>query len=387
MSRKLIGKRVFIAAPVAAIIISFFFSCAFYPMVNMEAHDIPIAVVSADKGMKTPAGTVNAGQALLTKVKTAAAAADTIKLTFAKEEKAALADLKEGQYCALLVIPSDFTQKQLTAASSKPQAPVFQIYLNQGGSGMAATMAQQALTAMIEQAGNAMKPEVLKALRKAGVTLTDQQAAYYDAPLLTETTYINPIKSASPISMLGANSLGAILTWISALIMSIFVYFYYRKERTTRMGFAAAKITVQVAAGLISACIAALTIAFLLVKFIGFDVSFGMAFLYLLTAVFCISMMILGVLRWTRAGGAVLFVIVMFLCMPTVNLPFELLPSFWQDWIYPWAPARYVSEGLRDVFYMSGTWLNHETAVLLGMGSAGLILQYLSLLYKEKKRD
>lgn len=384
MMKKLSGKKILVMAPIMAMIVALLFSCAMYPMAQANAKEIPIAVVSMDEGMQTPAAEVNMGDTMLKNIEQVTAQTNVMKLTAVDNEEKALNGIKSGKYCAALIIPADFTAKQMTAATEKPSAANFKIYINQGKFGMTATIAEQALTGLIDNAGNMMKPEILKAYTAAGVQLSTEQAAYYDEPLTAEVEHINPVNSASGISVMGANVLISMVTWMASLLMSVLIYLYYKKERVLDAKYSVVKITTQVFAGLVSACVLSAFIIFLMKSLEGFDIPFGSTFVYVSLASFCIVMLLIGILRWTHLPGVALFVLAMFLCMPTASLSHEMLPEFWQNWIYPWAPLRHISDGLKEVLYISGDCFNDSGKTLSIMGVIGLILQYLSLLYKEK---
>ncbi len=105
---------------------------------------------------------------------------------------------------------------------------------------------------------------------------------------------------------------------------------------------------------------------FFFTSILNVDIPFWATFAFETTAVFALIMIILGVLRWLGFGGIVLFAITLFLGISTVTIPYELLPQFWQNWVYPWVPVRLVSGGLREIFYVSGDWFNESSAVFLG---------------------
>lgn len=62
--------------------------------------------------------------------------------------------------------------------------------------------------------------------------------------------------------------------------------------------------------------------------------------------------------------------------MGTANLPYEFLPAFWQDWIYPWMPLRFLAEGARALAFQGAALWNGSTAALSVtalVGAAALI--------------
>ena len=83
---------------------------------------------------------------------------------------------------------------------------------------------------------------------------------------------------------------------------------------------------------------------------------------------------IVGALR--EAGLLeVLAAAAVFLCgMMTGVLPAEMLPTFWADWIQPWAPQHFVGDGVRDILYRGTDLMPHGTGGLLAIGGTGLVL-------------
>lgn len=90
-------------------------------------------------------------------------------------------------------------------------------------------------------------------------------------------------------------------------------------------------------------------------------------------------------MSWTFIGGVIIFVLLMLFGLVASNLPYEILPTFWQHYIYPWIPMRFMGDGIKDIFYMGdGIW-NAGTQVLVWFGAGGFLLTILSALKKDKK--
>jgi len=64
----------------------------------------------------------------------------------------------------------------------------------------------------------------------------------------------------------------------------------------------------------------------------------------------------------------------------------EMLPKFYQDWIYGWAPMRFLSDGIRDLFYISGDVWNSNMSIMACFGAGGVILAFLSLVKKTRQK-
>lgn len=177
-----------IAAP---ILIALIFSFAMYPMVNMDVKDMPVAIVSEDEGAVTPAQTINAADALLQQIEGLGGENGMLKITVMENKDKAIKKAKEGDFCAVIVIPADFTAKQMTMATENPAAPNLQFYINQGSYGMLATVMESAMqTTMIARMGETMRPQIAAAFAKEGFPISEEQLAYYDEPISLLKKYI-----------------------------------------------------------------------------------------------------------------------------------------------------------------------------------------------------
>ena len=72
--------------------------------------------------------------------------------------------------------------------------------------------------------------------------------------------------------------------------------------------------------------------------------------------------------------------VVMLLGMGVLMMPMEMLPDFFVNFIRPWVPIRFASEGLRDIFYFgSGFYTGTSFNTIAGIGIAGLVLYVLAI--------
>ena len=379
------NNRFLVAAVALPMLIALLFSIAFYPMLYMEMKDLPVAIVSEDEGVQTPAQTVNAGQTVLENIAALDAQNEVIAVTVEDDRETALEKAEAGDYAAVIVLPQDFTKKQLSMTSDAPEAPKLALYINQGNFGMIGTLMETAMTTMIEQMGAAMQPQIAAAFTQAGVEISADQLAYYDEPIAAEVAYIHPVSNmGTGIMSANGHALAAMLSWMPMLIATVMLYLYNRKHRVSDARASRRALAVQLGWGIVASATTALAVTGVITGIMGLDVDFGATFLYLWIAIFGFMMLILGVMRWLGFGGVVLAVLAMFLSMGTIYLPYEVLPAFWQHWIYPWAPVRIISEGLRDIFFLGGSWWNGASQLLAGLAVTGIVLSCLSLLWKDK---
>lgn len=103
----------------------------------------------------------------------------------------------------------------------------------------------------------------------------------------------------------------------------------------------------------------------------GAEIAFIDLALFVAIASFAFQALVLGSLNLFGAAGVAVPIGLLVIGMGTAYLPTEFLPAFWQDWVYPWDPLRFMSDGFRDILYMGQGFLNASTqalAVVVGVG-------------------
>ncbi len=97
-------------------------------------------------------------------------------------------------------------------------------------------------------------------------------------------------------------------------------------------------------------------------------------------AAFCFFLLVSGVTSWIGKPAITLFMVVMLLGMGVLMTPKEMLPDFFVNFIRPWVPIRFASEGLREIFYFgSGFYTGQSFNIILGIGISGLVMYLLSI--------
>lgn len=339
-----------VMAPIIAILITFAVSLVILPVIKGEPKELPITVISLDQGMITPQGPVNVGTqiaaGITAKIDAAMAAKDPAPLKLIEIADQAKLDkaFEDRDIYAAIVVPADFTAQKLTGGS-----PVIKVIIDEGQSKAVAT----ALSTMI------------------GAMSSDSEV-----PLTIE--YLNPI--GPDMANGNANMFAFIMAWIAALVCSIVLAKAYKMGLDQSV---ASKLKLMVMAALTAVVIAACVSFILKVEF-SLGIEFGITFGFLCIAVFCLMMLIIGVMSWSFVGGVVIFVTLMLLGLVASSLPYEILPVFWQQYVYPWMPMRFMSDGIKEIFYLGGGIWNAGTQVLIWFGAGGILLILLSALKKEK---
>ncbi len=57
-----------------------------------------------------------------------------------------------------------------------------------------------------------------------------------------------------------------------------------------------------------------------------------------------------------------------------------MMPSFYENWIYPWLPMRFMVEGLRDLFYFGNSLSWEIVSVLVWIALVSLVVIMLTTL-------
>ena len=97
-------------------------------------------------------------------------------------------------------------------------------------------------------------------------------------------------------------------------------------------------------------------------------------------AAFCFFLLVSAITAWIGKPAITLFMVVMLLGMGVLMTPQEMLPSFFVNFIRPWVPLRFASEGLREIFYFgSGFYTGGSFNTILGIGIVGLVIFILSI--------
>jgi hypothetical protein len=345
-----------VVAPIAAILLAFCVSLIILPVVKGEAKEIPVAIVSLDQGVTTPAGEVNLGDKVLQTIqsKFKAAMADqttaAVKLHVVKTEDQLNRGFDDKEYYGAIVVPKNFTQKQLAGKSVS-----LKLILDQGQSVTIASSLSEMIGGMATQAQISIKTEYIN---KIGDDMADGNA----------------------------NLFAFVMTWIATFASSILLYVGFNKpgiDEFNMSGKLHGKLLQMILAA-VTAGVLALTVAFILKVEFSFGIPFTTTFVFLTVAIFSLMMLIVGILNWTKLVGGVLLVLMMLMGLLASNLPYEILPTFWQNYIYPWIPMRFLGDGLKEIFYLGGDAWNPSTQILAWIGFGGIVLSLLSVYKKQK---
>lgn len=386
---KILKNKLTFISPIAVIAIIFVFSLTLIPSISPAPKNMPIAIVNEDLGTMLPNNTeMNIGNTILENIRSQASGQDSpIKWmevgTFAEVQEG----LNDKKYYAALVIPEDFSKKQISLQTPSPISPEIQLLVNQGMNPTAANMASQILNGIVDEINANVRTQMLDGFKANGNTITTEQAALLVSPIIKKVTNVNEIgtKSANgnaPVSLFQP-------LWMGSIVGAAVVFFSLSKTtfRGRKDKFIA--VSIQVVIGAILALIAGFGLTWLAGSMLGLNIpKIVDTGLFLSLTYFTFFLMISAVLMWLGMKGLPIFVLMLFFGAPLLAMPPEFLSTFYRDWIYSWLPMRQMVEGLRELFFFGkGFSWSHSVQILTWIGLGSLVLLLFSSLKKGKNAN
>ncbi|GIX59404.1 phage infection protein [Bacillus paranthracis] len=381
-------NKLVLALPLIALAIIFLFSMTLFPSVQPQPKNLPIAIVNEDEGVEIPnQPTMNMGQTIVDMIQESTASTkdedSVVKWIEVKSNEEVQKGLDDQKYYAALVIPKDFSVKQASLQTPVPSTPEVLIFINQGMNMPAATIAGQVLNGVVDNMNNSVRQQVLAGFEKQGATLSTKQAEILAVPISKKVTNVNEVgthtaNGNAPMTLFQP-------LWMGSLVTAAILFFAVnkmtlatRKERLwTKIGQILMATFVSLVIGFGFTWIAG--------GIVGLNIpDFMDTALFLAVSSFSFILMILAVFSLIGFRGMPLFVLILFFGAPLLALAPEMMSSFYQDWVYPWLPMRFMIEGLRKLFFFSTeiSWDIVSTQVWIGLTSMIVIL---ATVFKKKK--
>ncbi len=383
-----LGKKRYALPFVVFLVVASVMSMVVYPMVTAEPRNLPLGILSLDEGVETPQGTVNAGEVIVAQVtETEASNADGVQAvawsTYETRKALDEAIANEELYAAI-VIPSDFSASQVQAKMAEAQALAAQAAQIAAAQAAAAntgtpTSPQEApptlpqneqpttdtpeispLSVIIDEGKNPMAASTVETML---TTMLAQQNLPYTVERINEVNI-----GGGTLNM--AQQFTVIPAFIMTMICSVALYVLTRAPKTTSRRERWSVVGIQAA---LAVCLSWLigfgTTAILETG--GLSIPSLDTGLFLWLASFCLMLLFVGCLDIATPLGAVIILVCFAGGMACGNLPYELLPTFYQDWLYPWVPQHFIGEGVRQIFYTGATVMNPAAASLAWFGVIG----------------
>ncbi|CAI6079903.1 hypothetical protein PAECIP112173_02742 [Paenibacillus sp. JJ-100] len=370
---KLFKEKLAWAAPIAVILIIALFSVNLFAQANPQVKNLPIALIVNDEGQHV--------DRVLEAVKAMSKGdqGSEAMLAFTSEEEENIEALfADKEYYAALVIPADYNATLQNVLATHQPAKL-QIYINQGLNVTGSNFAKTALNGFISSLNEEYSETLIAQLDHENISA--QQASIIVNPIVPEERVFNPITASTANG--SAPTLLAVSAWVGALIGGFILFLaaskrFERATLTRKQTFTL--ISSQFVFGIIIALFSGFTVA-TLAQIAGINMpSYFLVAFFVSFAAFCFYLLVSAITAWIGKPAITLFMVVMLLGMGVLMTPPEMLPSFFVNFIRPWVPIRFASEGLREIFYFgSGFYTGASFNTILGIGIAGLIILVLSI--------
>ncbi|WRS29226.1 ABC transporter permease [Actinomycetaceae bacterium MB13-C1-2] len=347
-----LGAKKFAVPALMVLLIGCVMALIFYPILNMKPQELPFAIVSLDEGAETPAGDMNAGEMMVTGLTTAETPdGETAPISWELMSSQADLDaaLENNDYYGALVIPADFTEKQMLAQAGQGEAPVVSVVLDNAKSPMVANQMQASIGAMLAQMDLNADVQIIHTGN------SDADAASPLTNMMSQNIAVMPLMI---MSMIGGIVISRILPRTTAA--------------STSGRFANLGKQLGYAAGL--SLLISLAAVILINTLVHAGAPFLVTTVFLWFASFAVMSLFLGAFDIAVPLGALAVLLVLFCGMMTAVLPAEMLPPFWANWIVPWVPQPFIAQGIRDILYMGAGLMPRGTGGLLIIGGVGLLL-------------
>lgn len=376
---RLFKEKLAWAAPIAVILIIALFSVNLFAQGDPKVKNLPVAFIVNDEGAN-----VDAVKAAVKQIGKGVDGEEPM-LAFTNEKEEDIEDLfDDKKYYAALVIPEGYNDAVQNALKDNKSATLG-VYINQGFNMTGSNYAKTALTTLVTQVSKQYSTNFITQMGDEKIDAT--KAAVLVSPIVTEEKVFNPITTSTANG--SAPTLMAVPAWVGALIGGFIVFLassaIFKREMLTRKD-SLRLMGGQILFGVIIALFSGFTVA-TLGSIAGINMpSFWLVGFFVSFAAFCFYLLVSAITAWIGKPAITLFMVVMLLGMGVLMTPQEMLPSFFVDFIRPWVPIRFASEGLREIFYFdSGFYTGSSFNTILGIGIAGIIILLLSLFKPVKK--
>lgn len=423
---KELGNRAFAIPFAIALLIFCVLGLAIAPMLHMSPKNMPVAVVNLDEGAELPTGeTFVAGDQIVDNIDELVSENSDegdapIKFTVLKSREELDASIDE--YYGALVIPADFTERQMagnTALASTLGEGIQELMAGSAAGAPDGAAAAAAAQANPEAAAQAQQQAQAQMAAKMQGIILDAVTAQQDADKPKIELVVNTVKSpvfantlqssvatmlaqrgvevevtsignaaedANPISgMMGVQMMVMplfIMSLIMSLIAMIVTWLPAQAEGRQGKTHAAGK---QVGFTIVASLVAA-TLAYGIVAWIGGIEVPATAILFLWLASACIMLANIGLLDLALPLGVLVMICTFALGMGTAVLPPEMLPDFWANWVVPWAPQAAIGDGIRNIMYLDGGAFDVGVTRLLAWGCVGIVALIAAVFAPSRKQ-
>ena len=169
-----------------------------------------------------------------------------------------------------------------------------------------------------------------------------------------------------------------ITVWISSIVGAVMLYFANNKKafgtNKEKYTFQTIQSLLPIVYGLFSGYLITLFSVWVL----GYEfASFNIVALTLSIAILAFVYMILASLVWLKLPAIGIFTILMFFGLPLIQMAPEMLPEFYQNYILPWLPMRFLTEALKEILFFGSELFNHYSVILVWISVVSFVLIWI----------
>ncbi|MFJ6208913.1 YhgE/Pip domain-containing protein [Lysinibacillus sp. NPDC092081] len=370
-------KNKFLVLPfIAVMVLGIIFISTQIPTVKMSPKDLPVALVSEDAGKM--------GDTLLQNLQSqlASKGMKTIKFKVYDSVKSMEEAMKEQEVYGGLVVPGNFSAQFASLQTPSPENPKMLIYINQGANTTVSTMLTSALDNIVKQLNSVMSTQLLQNMEQAKVPIQASQVTTLVTPIQAETIYVNAVGDLGSAPTAFFQPL-----WFASIIGAVLFYFASTKTIFTSKQQKLKFHVLQSLIAIIYAFFAGYFVTWATTWILGFSFeSFNTVALFSSLACIGFIFLILATITWLSLPSLVVFVLLMFFGLPLIQLAPEMLPAFYQDYILPWLPMKFLINGLKDILYFGQGVFNGNGVVLIWIAAISFILLWVKQLIEKPRQ-
>lgn len=372
-------NKLIILTPVIAFVAFFIFSLTLLPSTKMQVRDLPVAIVNEDEGITLPSGEeMNMGDTIVAKLRTAMSENDEapMEFTILNSRKKLDKALDEQEFYGALVIPKDFSANQATLQTEDPVSPELEIVVNQGMNASASQIINQGLSTMVDNVNVMMSTQISESLIAKDITVSPERAKIISSPITKTVTLAHPVGENTangnmPVSLFQP-------LWMATLAAAAILFLQTRNLPVRSVKESMYIKLGQILVGFISACVVGFGFAWIADAMVGLNIpDYSDTAVYLTISSLSFFLMITALLCLVGYAGLAICGLMLFFGAPLLSMAPEMMPQFYQDWVYPWLPMRFMTEGLRELFFFNDglSWSSSLTSlVCIGIASIIIIL-------------
>lgn len=362
-----LGKRRYALPIVVILAVLIIFPTMFYPMANMQVKDLPFAFLNHDKEIATAQGPMNLGS----KVAEQIGGSGAIKLRPVSSQ-AEIDELFEDQEIyGAIVIPENFTASALAARLGQGELEPAQITLDRAKSPMIVNQLQAGMSQMLSTQAFQAEQSAQAGPVAQGAQATPPAQGAQATPVQITVIHEGPdVDTSSPLGTVIVFQMSVLPLVIASFIAGFLVYKVLGGGAKGRPG---KSLAAQLGYGVLAALVIGVGVTCVVHWVAGIPMEWGTGIAFYSLCAFFLFTFFNGMFNLHVVVGGLAALCTIVLGAMTAVLPAEVLPSFWANYVIPWAPQGYMSAGLREILYLDGGAWNAGTLALLCFFAVGLL--------------